>query len=105
MSAPPGTFDELGRLRFRVPEGVLHQRLDEETVLLDLDSGVYYGLDEVGTRVWELLSAHGSLPEVRRTMLDEYEVNEARLTADLVDLTRELLAAGLLAIDGAATRA
>jgi len=42
--------------RVVIPERLLVQQLNCETVILDLDSGTYFGLDEVGTRVWQLLA-------------------------------------------------
>ena len=44
-----------------IPEDVVHRMVGDEAVLLQLDSGVYYGLDPVGSRIWELLEG-----EVRR---------------------------------------
>ena len=53
---------------------VISQEVSGETVLLDLNSEHYFGLDEVGTRIWQLIDSSGNLQEIYDTMLNEYEV-------------------------------
>lgn len=83
-----------------VPDQVLFRDLDGEAVILSLDSGQYYGLDEVGTRMWVLLTEHGQVEQVYRVLLDEYEVSDTQLCRDLLGLVDELVACGLLRVDG-----
>ncbi len=75
---------------------VLHQTVAGESVLLDLRSQKYFGLNEVGTRVWELLLQSVQLPAARDRLLDEFEVSAEELDRDLNDLIERLLAAGLV---------
>ena len=75
---------------------VLFQELDGEAVLLDLASESYFGLDDVGTRIWQLLQEHGSLRTVFDTMLDEFDVEPARLEEDLLKHVGDLADAGLV---------
>ena len=75
---------------------VLFQELDGEAVLLDLASESYFGLDSVGTRIWQLLQEHGSLRTILDTMLDEYDVEPARLEEDLLKHVGDLADAGLV---------
>ncbi len=77
---------------------VMSQEVSGETVLLDLASESYFGLDEVGTRVWQLLQEGGSLQRVFDTMLKEYEVEPEQLTADLDELLTKLSESGLVSI-------
>ena len=79
-------------------EDALFRELDAEAVLLNLRTGVYYGLDAVGTRAWQLLVEHGDLAHVRDVMLDEYDVDRGALEQDLLDLGRQLHDAGLCSI-------
>ena len=65
--------------RFSVPPRVLFRNLDGEAVLLHLDSGKYFGLNEVGTRIWELLAEHRETGAVCRALLAEFDVPEERL--------------------------
>lgn len=86
--------------RVTVPESVLFRDLDGEAVLLETGSGRYYGLDEVGTRMWNLLQLHGETAAVCRTLLAEYDVPEDRLREDLGRFIETLAARGLLRVDG-----
>jgi hypothetical protein len=76
----------------------MFQELNGETVLLKLDSGVYFGLDPVGTRIWQLFSEHQVLSEIRQIIVQEYEVSMDRATADLLDLVTRLEMHGLVSV-------
>ncbi len=75
---------------------VLHQELEGETVLLDLNSERYFGLDESGTRIWTLLIELKRPEAVVERMLQEFDVDEDTLRADLADVLTRLLDCGLL---------
>ena len=77
---------------------VLAQEVDGETVLLDLQSECYFGLDEVGTRIWQLLQEQGELQKVFDTMLEEYDVDAKQLENDLNELLEKLLDEGLIVV-------
>jgi hypothetical protein len=89
--------------RVRVSPNVLFQELGEDSVLLNLDNDRYYGLDDVGTRMWKLLAAHGDVARVVEDLLAEYagEVDEGTLRRDLGELIGRLAEAGLLTVEGA----
>ena len=82
----------------RVNEDVLFQELHGEGVLLNLKTGVYFGLDAVGRRVWQLLQEQGTLAAVRSAMLAEYDVAEAQCSADLLALVAEMQKHGLVTV-------
>jgi Coenzyme PQQ synthesis protein D (PqqD) len=86
--------------RLTVPDNVLFRDLDGEAVLLETGSGRYYGLNEVGTRMWSLLHLHGEIEAVCRALLAEYDVPEDRLREDLGRFIETLAARGLLRTDG-----
>ena len=81
---------------FEVPEHVLARRTGDEMVLLNLDNEQYYGLDEVGTRFWDLVAAGGSFGSAITTLLEEYEVERDVLERDLTALVGELSENGLV---------
>ena len=81
---------------FTVSKDVLFQEVSGETVLLDLASEQYFGLDEVGTRVWQLLKEGQSLDAMLEVLLEEYEVERERLEADVRALLESLIEAGLI---------
>lgn len=72
------------------------RELAGEAVILDLKTGVYFGLDPVGSRAWALLGQGASLKAVHAALLSEYEVEPARLEADLLELMAELRGRGLV---------
>ncbi len=84
--------------RVKIPEDVVFQNVGEETVLLNFETGVYYGLDAIGTRVWELLSKKGNLGGVFDDMIDEYEVAPQDLKRDILRLVEELQAKSLIEV-------
>lgn len=79
----------------RIREGVLSRDLQGELVILDLNTGVYFGLDEVGTRIWHLLEEHRSLQKVLDSMIEEYEVGHAQCAEDLFSFVTKMLDKGL----------
>ncbi len=79
---------------------VISQEVSGETVLLNLDSEHYFGLDEVGTRVWQLIRETGDVQAIYRTMLAEYDVSEERLRSDLDALLEEITGLGLVTLEG-----
>ena len=81
---------------YSVPEDVVFRDLAGEAVILNLSTGVYFGLDEVGTRIWQLLAQHGDKEKLIQEVLSEYEVEETNLRRDIDLLLKELLGKGLL---------
>ena len=70
----------------KISDQVLVRHLQGETVLLDLRSQRYFGLDEVGTRIWQLAKETDDLNAIYQTLLAEYDVAENRLQQDLGNL-------------------
>ena len=81
-----------------VPEDVVFRELDGEVVILNLASGVYFGLDPVGTRIWSLLAESNPIARVIDLMRSEYDVDRAVLERDVLELAAELLDKGLVAV-------
>lgn len=77
---------------------VLFQEISGEAVLLDLSSENYFGLDTVGTRIWQLLNEGQNVAGIVATLLCEYEVERERLEADVSNLLDRLQQAGLVRI-------
>jgi hypothetical protein len=86
--------------RASVPPDVLIQELQGESVLLNLRTGRYFGLDQVGTRMWMALTAAESLQSACDGLLGEYEVEGERLKQDLRDLVEKLVGHGLVEVNG-----
>jgi hypothetical protein len=79
--------------------------LGEESAILNLKNSVYYGMNPVGTRVWDLLKQPKSVTELRNALLEEYEVDEVRCGDDLLALLETMRSEGLIEIRGAAASA
>ncbi len=88
--------------KVNVPKDVLFREVKDQTgggtVLLNLASGKYFILDDVGTRIWQLLNEHKELKPAAQAMLAEYAVEQAQLEQDLLDLTAKLVDHGLLQV-------
>lgn len=81
-----------------VQPDVLHQFIDGEAVLLDLQSESYFGLNEVGSRIWELLREGHTLDSIHEILSREYDVEPEALQADMEQLITDLLAANLVRV-------
>ncbi|MEP6958271.1 MAG: PqqD family protein [Nitrospirota bacterium] len=92
-------------MRLHIADNVVFRDVAGESVLLNLGTGTYFGLDAVGTRLWHLITEHGSTALAIDTLLAEYDVDALRLQKDLEALTDQLLAKGLLTTDAEQTPA
>jgi hypothetical protein len=81
-----------------VPDSVLFRNLDGEAVLLNLDSEEYFGLDSVGTDIWQAVTGDANLEEAYVTLLAEYDVDAVQLRTDMSEFIQELLDAGLISV-------
>lgn len=84
--------------KLAVPSQVMARPVGDETIILDLASGTYFGLDPVGARIWQLIGEGHPLTEVCDRLLTEYDVERAQLEADVLRLIQELLDRGLVSV-------
>jgi hypothetical protein len=82
--------------RVTVPDDVLISNLQDESVILNLDSERYYGLDNVGTRFLSVLTTSESIETAYERLQNEYDVDPKVLRNDLLALIENLLDQGLL---------
>jgi hypothetical protein len=82
--------------RVLVPNTVVHRSFPAETIVLDLKSGVYHGLNHVAGRMLELLAELGAVRAVADRIAEEYEQPPAQIQRDLCLLCQELLDRGLI---------
>lgn len=71
------------------------RELDGESVVLNLETGLYYGLDEVGTRIWRAVDPMASLRIVLESVVAEFNTDRPAAEADLLELAAALLDKGL----------
>jgi hypothetical protein len=82
--------------KYSIPDSVVVQKVADEMVVLDLESGRYFGLNPTGARMFELLKTCGEPDTVVRLLLEEYDASVEQLDQDLADLVRQLEEHGLV---------
>jgi len=85
----------------KVPPNVLVRLLERESVLLNLDTERYFGLDETGTRIWQVVTAAPTIDVAFRQLLEEFDVDPQLLRMNLRDLLDRLAENGLLSFQSA----
>ncbi len=87
--------------RVKIPDDVLISNLQDESVILNLDSERYFGLDDVGTRILSVLTTSDSIEAAYNTLAQEYDVDGDVLRQDLLALVENLVAQGIVQISHA----
>jgi hypothetical protein len=77
-------------MKVKLPKEVVWTKLGDEVAILNSETGTYFGLDPIGSRIWCLMADGCALDEVVAKLLTEYEVDEARVRNDLQELIEEL---------------
>ena len=84
--------------RVEVPKNVLVRIVEKESVFLNLETECYYGLDETGTRMWQVVTAGQSIENAYAELLSEFDVEARLLRQNLLELLGRLVENGLLRI-------
>ena len=84
--------------KLRLSSDVVFRELDGESVVLDLSSGRYFGLNAVGTRIWQLIGQGDAVDGLIKTVTAEYEADEATIERDVLALLEELETRGLVVV-------
>jgi hypothetical protein len=84
--------------RAHIPKHVLVRVLDRESVLLNLETERYFGLDETGTRMWQLATSSPNIHAAYQGLLEEFDVAPERLESHLRELLDRLVEHGLLEV-------
>jgi len=82
----------------RAADSQVSSRLGDEVAILELDRGVYYGLNRSGASLWDALQKPIAVSALHASMIAEYEVDNATAREDLLRLLEHLRAAGLIEI-------
>lgn len=77
-------------------EDQIYCNLNGEAVILDLSNGTYYGLDEIGARIWGLIQEPKPVSEIVDALIEEYDVDREHCESDLLALLNELASKGLV---------
>lgn len=84
--------------KVEISDEVLMQEVGDEVVLLDLAHESYFGLDPVGSRIWELLPERDDLGAVHKILCDEFDAEPSLIENDLLALVQQLNQAGLVKV-------
>ena len=83
-------------MKLTIPQQVIFRQMGDEMVLLDLESGLYFGVDGVGQRIWETFAEGRNLEEAVAVVVAEYEVDQVQAQADVIAFVSDLVDRGLL---------
>ncbi len=73
--------------------------VDDEIMLMSVDSGKYYGMDEVGSRIWQLIRHPIAISDLCEMLADEFEVDDLTCQQDVLAFLNELSSEGLIKIN------
>ena len=90
----------LTQRRITVNEAVVHTELDEESILLNVETGIYFGLNALGTDIWRALAHGADGPEIVAQLTAAYDAPREQLLADLTAFLDQLAARGLISLAG-----
>ena len=69
---------------------IFASEIDDEVVMMNVDTGKYYGMDTVGSRIWELIAEEIQVKEVINKLMEEYDVGEEQCEKDVLEFLNEL---------------
>jgi|SRR6516225_5306384 hypothetical protein len=84
--------------RVEVPKHVMARFLDNECVFLNFDTELYYGLDEIGTRMWQAVTAAPCIEAAYEELFSEFDVEAEQLRQNFSELLERLVNYGLLRV-------
>jgi hypothetical protein len=90
--------EALKSTRIKAIQEQVSSNLGEESIVLNLKLGVYYGLNAVGTRIWDLIQSPKTLSEIQETIVAEYDVEAERCGNDIMEIFTRLKTAGLIEV-------
>lgn len=100
MDDPSYTWEKIAGCRTVVPRHVVHRQFAAETVLLNVETGHYYGMDTIGARFFAVLQGSGTVQAAVHTLTAEFEGPPDRIREDMVKFCEELVSKGLLELTG-----
>jgi hypothetical protein len=77
---------------------IVATKLDNEATILNIKTGKYYALNEIGTRIWELIPEYGDTEEILKALMNDYNAEASILRRDLFNLIDTLVLADLVTV-------
>ena len=69
---------------------LVHSDMDGETVMMSIEQSQYYGLDSVGTRIWDLIEQEMSVRDICAALMAEYDVDESQCQQDVIRFLQDM---------------
>ncbi len=69
---------------------ILASDIDGETVMMSIKNGKYYGMDEIGSRIWSLINGENTATNIVNKLLKEFDVSREECMLDVMDFLEEL---------------
>lgn len=79
-------------------DGLLSSPIDDELVMMSIEKGKYYGLDEISRRIWELFEVNRSVASICEQLIEEHDVDESTCYKEVLAYIKELVDEGLVEI-------
>jgi hypothetical protein len=91
---------EIGQhTKVKISRNLLETKIDDEIVALDVSRGLCYGLDPIGSKIWDMLAEETSAHEICSKLVREFEVSEADCLSDVCKLLNQLKDDDLISVD------
>ena len=90
-----GSFQDI---QVAVSDGVLFQELEGELVLLSMETGEYFSLNEVGAKIWVLITSDWSIPDILESFMNQFDASEEQLAGDIEVFLKHLLDHKLISV-------
>lgn len=84
--------------KINIPDTLFLQKVDDETILLDINTNEYFSINEIGTFIWETLEEKKDLNSVKEEIISNYEVDEKQVENDILNFIQEVANKGLITI-------
>lgn len=81
-------------------ENIIASDIDDEKVMMSIEKGYYYGLDSVGSRVWDLIDKSMKVSDLVDELMMKYDVERETCEEDVMAFLGELLEAGIVRVEG-----
>ena len=96
---PQTTIGSLQSIQVTVSNGVLFQELEGEVVLLSMETGEYFSLNEVGAKIWVLITSDWSIPNILESFMNQFDASEEQLLGDIEMFLKHLLEHKLISVN------
>jgi hypothetical protein len=85
-------------MTIKTASDIVATKLDNEVTILNINTGKYYALNEIGTRIWELIPEYGETEAILKILINEFNADASVMRRDLLGLINHLVSANLVSL-------